>query len=43
MNFALIGVAGYIAPRHMQAIKDCGHNLVAAYDLNDSVGIGRRD
>lgn len=39
MNFALIGAAGYIAPRHMQAIKDTGHDLVAAYDLNDSVGI----
>ncbi|WP_331280690.1 Gfo/Idh/MocA family oxidoreductase [Halomonas sp. BC04] len=39
MNFALIGAAGYIAPRHMQAIKDMGHTLVAAYDINDSVGI----
>ncbi|RCV87741.1 Gfo/Idh/MocA family oxidoreductase [Billgrantia montanilacus] len=39
MNFALIGAAGYIAPRHMQAIKDTGHDLVAAYDINDSVGI----
>ena len=38
-NFALIGAAGYIAPRHMQAIKDTGHRLVAAYDPNDSVGI----
>jgi UDP-N-acetyl-2-amino-2-deoxyglucuronate dehydrogenase len=38
-NFALIGAAGYIAPRHMQAIKDTGHQLVAAYDPNDSVGI----
>ncbi len=38
-NFALIGAAGYIAPRHMKAIKDLGHNLVAAYDKNDSVGI----
>ena len=32
-NFALIGAAGYIAPRHMQAIKATGHRLVAAYDL----------
>lgn len=39
MNFALIGAAGYIAPRHMQAIKATGNALVAAYDINDSVGI----
>ena len=38
-NFALIGAAGYIAPRHLQAIKASGHNLVAAFDPNDSVGI----
>jgi UDP-N-acetyl-2-amino-2-deoxyglucuronate dehydrogenase len=38
-NFALIGAAGYVAPRHMRAIKDTGHNLVAAYDPFDSVGI----
>jgi len=38
-NFALIGAAGYIAPRHLRAIKDTGHNLVAAMDINDSVGI----
>ena len=38
-NFALIGAAGYIAPRHMKAIKDTGNNLVAAYDPFDSVGI----
>ncbi|SEA10792.1 UDP-N-acetyl-2-amino-2-deoxyglucuronate dehydrogenase [Desulfuromusa kysingii] len=38
-NFALIGVGGYIAPRHMKAIKDTGNNLVAAVDKNDSVGI----
>lgn len=38
-NFALIGAAGYIAPRHMRAIKDTGNNLSAAYDINDSVGI----
>lgn len=38
-NFALIGAAGYIAPRHMKAIKDTGHNLVAALDKNDSVGV----
>lgn len=38
-NFALIGAAGYIAPRHMKAIKDTGNQLVAALDPNDSVGI----
>ena len=38
-NFALIGAAGYIAPRHMKAIKDTKNNLVAAFDPNDSVGI----
>lgn len=38
-NFAMIGAAGYIAPRHMQAIKATGNNLVAALDVNDSVGI----
>jgi len=38
-NFALIGAAGYIAPRHMRAIKDTGNNLSVAYDINDSVGI----
>lgn len=37
-NFALIGAAGYIAPRHLKAISDTGNNLVAAYDLFDSVG-----
>ena len=38
-KFALIGAAGYIAPRHMRAIKDLGHHLSVAYDINDSVGI----
>jgi UDP-N-acetyl-2-amino-2-deoxyglucuronate dehydrogenase len=38
-NFAITGVAGYIAPRHLQAIKDTGNKLVAAVDPNDSVGI----
>lgn len=38
-NFALIGAAGYIAPRHMKAIKETKNNLVAAYDPFDSVGI----
>lgn len=39
INFALIGAAGYIAPRHMKAIKDTNNNLIAALDKNDSVGI----
>lgn len=38
-NFALIGAAGYVAPRHMQAIKASGNRLLAAFDPNDSVGI----
>jgi UDP-N-acetyl-2-amino-2-deoxyglucuronate dehydrogenase len=38
-NFAIIGVGGYIAPRHLRAIKDTGNNLVAAYDRFDSVGL----
>lgn len=38
-SFALIGAAGYIAPRHLRAIKETGNNLVAAMDINDSVGI----
>lgn len=38
-NFGLIGAAGYIAPRHIQAIRETGNELVAALDPNDSVGI----
>ena len=38
-NFILIGAAGYIAPRHMNAIKETGNNLIAAYDPYDGVGI----
>ena len=38
-NFALIGAAGYIAPRHMKAIKETNNDLVAALDPMDSVGI----
>ena len=38
-KFALIGAAGYIAPRHMRAIQEVGGELVAAFDPNDSVGI----
>lgn len=38
-NFIVIGAAGYIAPRHLQAIKETGNNLIAALDKSDSVGI----
>lgn len=38
-NFAIIGVGGYIAPRHLQAIRDTGNQLLAAVDPKDSVGI----
>ena len=38
-NFSIMGVGGYIAPRHLKAIKDTGNNLVSAFDLSDSVGI----
>lgn len=39
LNFALIGAAGYIAPRHMKAIRETGNNLVCALDPYDGVGI----
>ena len=39
LNFAIIGVAGYIAPRHLRAIKETNNNMVAALDNSDSVGI----
>jgi len=39
MNFALIGAAGFVAPRHMKAIRDTGNELVAAVDPHDSVGV----
>lgn len=38
-NFALIGAAGYIAPRHMKAIKDTDNEIITALDGSDSVGI----
>ena len=38
-NFAIIGAAGYIAPRHLRAIRDTGNTLVAAVDPHDSVGL----
>jgi UDP-N-acetyl-2-amino-2-deoxyglucuronate dehydrogenase len=39
INFAIIGVAGYVAPRHLKAIQETGNILVAAVDPNDSVGL----
>ncbi len=38
-NFAITGVAGYVAPRHLKAIRDTGNRLVAAVDPHDSVGV----
>jgi UDP-N-acetyl-2-amino-2-deoxyglucuronate dehydrogenase len=38
-NFAMTGVAGYIAPRHLKAIKETGNRLLAACDPHDSVGL----
>ncbi|MCX6319813.1 MAG: Gfo/Idh/MocA family oxidoreductase [Bacteroidetes bacterium] len=38
-NFVLIGVAGYVAPRHMKAIRDTGHRLLAALDIHDAAGV----
>ena len=38
-NFAITGVGGYVAPRHLKAIKDTSNNLLAAVDPNDSVGV----
>ena len=38
-NFAMIGVGGYVAPRHLKAIKDTNNNLIAALDKFDSVGV----
>jgi UDP-N-acetyl-2-amino-2-deoxyglucuronate dehydrogenase len=38
-NFAMTGVAGYVAPRHLKAIKETGNRLIAAVDPNDSVGV----
>lgn len=39
MNFAIIGAAGYVAPRHMEAIKSVKGNIVAVLDPSDSVGV----
>jgi len=38
-KFAIVGVAGFVAPRHLKAIKDTGNELVAAFDPFDSVGV----
>ena len=38
-DYALIGAAGYIAPRHLKAMKETGGRLAVAFDINDSVGI----
>lgn len=38
-NFAIIGAAGFVAPRHLKAIKETGNNLVAALDKHDNVGV----
>lgn len=38
-RFALIGAAGYIAPRHLRAIRDTNNELIAAMDPSDSVGV----
>jgi len=39
LNFAITGVAGFVAPRHLRAIRDTGHRLVAAIDPHDAVGV----
>ena len=38
-NFAITGIGGYVAPRHLKAIRDTGNNLISAVDPHDSVGI----
>lgn len=38
-NFVLLGLAGYVAPKHLKAIKEVGGNLIAACDPHDSVGV----
>ena len=39
LNFALIGAAGFVAPRHLKAIRDTGNKLIASLDPYDGVGI----
>tara|TARA_B100000989_G_scaffold296196_1_gene278888 strand:- start:87 stop:362 length:276 start_codon:yes stop_codon:yes gene_type:complete len=38
-NFVIVGAAGYIAPKHLEAIKKTKNNLMAAYDIAENVGI----
>lgn len=38
-NFALTGASGYVAPRHLKAIKETGNHLIAALDPHDSAGV----
>ena len=38
-NFSMIGVAGYIAPKHLMAIKSNSHNLISSFDINESGGV----
>ncbi len=38
-NFAITGAGGFVAPRHLRAIRDCGHRIVAALDPKDAVGV----
>ena len=38
-KFVLFGAGGYVAPKHLKAIKDTNNELVASYDVTDSVGI----
>ncbi|MHB8931055.1 MAG: oxidoreductase, partial [Melioribacteraceae bacterium] len=38
-KFGLTGAAGYVAPRHLKAIKDTGNDLTACFDPHDSVGV----
>ena len=38
-RFAVVGVGGYVAPRHLRAIKECGGNVLCAIDKHDSVGV----
>ena len=39
LNFSLIGAAGYVAPRHMQAIKQTGNQLISVYDVHDGLAV----
>ncbi len=39
MNFSLIGAGGYVAPRHMKAIRDLGHQLISVYDVHDGLAV----